>query len=79
MFVYLSHTFPPVIVLNVLTLAGVWKTRDETHNFSQKYDAELVREEKRAEVEGEIRLQVDELMREELKNLKMVRPLSGVC
>ena len=54
-------------------LAGVWKTRDETHNFSQKYDTELVREEKRTEVESEVRLQVDELMREELKNLKMVR------
>ncbi|KAJ8301907.1 hypothetical protein KUTeg_020894 [Tegillarca granosa] len=49
---------------------GVWQNRDEKENFSQKHDAELIKEEKRKEVEEEIRLQVDELMRTELKNLK---------
>ena len=33
---------------------------------------ELIKEEKRVEVETEIRVQVDELMRQELKNLKAV-------
>lgn len=55
---------------NVLLLSGVWKYRDEVENFSQKHDSELIKEEKRMEVESEIRLQVDELMRQELKNLK---------
>nr|XP_006127509.1 dynein regulatory complex protein 11 isoform X1 [Pelodiscus sinensis] len=49
----------------------VWQNRDEQWNFSQEYDPELVKEEKRKEVEEEIRLQVDELMRQELKNLKL--------
>ncbi|KAG9339520.1 hypothetical protein JZ751_023662, partial [Albula glossodonta] len=49
----------------------VWRGRDESQNFSQRFDAQLVREEKRAEVEEEVRVQVDELMRQELKNLKI--------
>ncbi|CAH1783239.1 unnamed protein product [Owenia fusiformis] len=49
----------------------VWQPRDESENFSQKHDAELIKEEKRVEVETEIRIQVDELMRTELKNLKL--------
>merc|ERR1712136_315724 len=53
------------------TFEGVWKTRDEAQNFKQKHDVVLIKEEKRVEVEVEIRLQVDELMREELNNLKM--------
>ena len=55
-------------------VVAVWASRDESRNFSQKYDSALVRDEKRAEVETEIRLQVDELMREELKDLKLVGP-----
>ncbi len=55
--------------------AAVWYPRDEADNFSQKHDSELIKEEKRLEVETEIRLQVDELMRAELKNLKMVNDI----
>ncbi len=55
-----------------MCVIGVWQPRDEGENFSQKHDTELIKEEKRIEVEVEIRLQVDELMRQELKNLKMV-------
>lgn len=51
---------------------GVWQTRNEGDNFPQKHDSELIKEEKRKEVEEEIRGQVDELMRTELKNLKAV-------
>jgi len=54
-------------------VTAVWAFRDESGNYSQKHDAEIIKEEKRIEVENEVRLQVDELMREELKNLKMVR------
>nr|XP_060639945.1 dynein regulatory complex protein 11 isoform X3 [Anolis sagrei ordinatus] len=49
----------------------IWQNRDEAWNFSQEYDPELIKEEKRKEVEEEIRVQVDELMRQELKNLKL--------
>nr|CAH8821029.1 unnamed protein product [Trichobilharzia regenti] len=50
---------------------ALWKNRDESDNFQQHHDEEIIKEEKRAEVEAEIRLQVDELLREELRNLKM--------
>ena len=53
-------------------IIAVWKTRPEEANFGQKHDVELIREEKRKEVDVEIRAQVDELMREELKQLKAV-------
>lgn len=43
--------------------------RKETQ-LNQAYDAELIKENKRVEVEEAVRLEVDELMREELKNLK---------
>jgi hypothetical protein len=49
-----------------------WETRDETNNFEQNYDHGIVKEEKRIEVVEEIRLEVDALMREELKNLRTV-------
>uniref|UniRef100_F1M7Z2 IQ motif containing with AAA domain 1 n=1 Tax=Rattus norvegicus TaxID=10116 RepID=F1M7Z2_RAT len=49
----------------------MWMNKDESWNFPQDYDPELVKEEKRKELEMEIRVQVDELMRQELKNLKL--------
>lgn len=52
----------------------MWQNRDEVNNFQQRHDVELIKESKRIEVEDEVRIQVDELMREELANLKMVIP-----
>nr|XP_023422745.1 IQ and AAA domain-containing protein 1 [Cavia porcellus] len=49
----------------------MWMNKDESWNFLQDYDPELIRQEKRKELETEIRVQVDELMRQELKNLKL--------
>ncbi|XP_028924517.1 dynein regulatory complex protein 11 [Ornithorhynchus anatinus] len=63
--------FLPVMEEGNNIYKGVWKNRDETWNFPQEYDAQLIREEKRKEIEEEIRLQVDELMRQELKSLKL--------
>ncbi|KAI1899773.1 hypothetical protein AGOR_G00065200 [Albula goreensis] len=63
--------FLPAMVEGTRTYKEVWWGRDESQNFSQRFDAQLVREEKRAEVEEEVRVQVDELMRQELKNLKI--------
>lgn len=50
----------------------MWETREEDENFEQNYDAKIVKEEKQTEVVEEVRLEVDALMREELKNLKAV-------
>ncbi|CAO2625404.1 Dynein regulatory complex protein 11 [Lemmus lemmus] len=49
----------------------MWLNKDESWNFPQDYDPEMLKEEKRKELESEIRVQVDELMRQELKNLKL--------
>ncbi|XP_074685906.1 dynein regulatory complex protein 11 isoform X3 [Strix aluco] len=50
---------------------AIWQNRDEGWDFLQDHDPELIKEEKREEVEEEIRVQVDELMQEKLKNLKL--------
>lgn len=55
--------------LKCYDILDVWATRKDTQ-LNQAFDTELVKEEKRLEVEETIRLEVDELMREELKNLK---------
>ncbi|KAI4888903.1 hypothetical protein NFI96_032048 [Prochilodus magdalenae] len=60
-----------VMSLTLLRCCEVWQARDEGQNFPQHFDPQLVREEKRMEVEEEVRVQVDELMRQELKNLKL--------
>lgn len=41
-----------------MCVAEVWHNRDEKQNFLQRFDAQLVREEKRLEVEEELRVQV---------------------
>uniref|UniRef100_A0A9J7YA16 IQ motif containing with AAA domain 1 n=2 Tax=Cyprinus carpio TaxID=7962 RepID=A0A9J7YA16_CYPCA len=64
--------FLPTVVEGAKLYKEVWHNRDEKQNFLQHFDAQLVREEKRLEVEEELRVQVDELMRQELKNLKLV-------
>ena len=50
--------------------SSVWKNRDESSNFRQCHDPEIIKEDKLIEVEAEIRVQVDVIMREELQNLK---------
>uniref|UniRef100_A0A8C4YAK9 IQ motif containing with AAA domain 1 like n=1 Tax=Gopherus evgoodei TaxID=1825980 RepID=A0A8C4YAK9_9SAUR len=51
--------------------AATWGNWDESDNFEQRYEPELIKAQKRKEVEKELRLQVDELMREELQRLKL--------
>ncbi|XP_029004658.1 dynein regulatory complex protein 11 isoform X2 [Betta splendens] len=52
------------------TFVDFWQTRNESTNFSQKHEVELIKEEKRKVIEAEIRLQVDEQMRQELAEWK---------
>ena len=59
-----------------LWILETWKGKDESKNKEQRYDEEMIRDEKRSEVEEELRKQVDVLMREELDLLKIVRQQS---
>ncbi|KAM3876176.1 dynein regulatory complex protein 11 [Diretmus argenteus] len=53
------------------TFVDVWQNRSESRNLNQRHDAELIKEEMRKVIEAEIRVQVDELMRQELDNWKL--------
>ena len=55
-----------------LIFADIWRDKDESGNKTQRHDVDMIREEKRSQVEDEIRLRVDALMREELDLLKIV-------
>ncbi|XP_077664914.1 IQ and AAA domain-containing protein 1-like [Eretmochelys imbricata] len=63
--------FLPVISEGFTQYQTIWGNRDESNNFEQRYEPELIKAQKRKEVEKELRLQVDELMREELQLLKL--------
>jgi hypothetical protein len=58
---------------------NTWQDRDESTNFFQKYDGELVKDALRPVVFEEVRLDVDEEMRVLLENLKvrLARSLFG--
>ncbi|KAM6938065.1 dynein regulatory complex protein 11 [Lycodopsis pacificus] len=53
------------------TFVDLWKTRNESSNFHQRHEVELIKEEKRKVIEAKIRVQVDEQMRQELAELKL--------
>jgi len=65
-----GSVFIPAIEAAVQEFVAKWQDRDESANFFQKYDAELVKDELRPIVFEEIRTQVDEEMRVLLQNLK---------
>lgn len=66
----ISNVFTPAIEAAVQDFVAKWQDRDESDNFNQKYDPELVKDELRPIVFEEIRQQVDEEMRVLLQNLK---------
>ncbi|KAM4574468.1 dynein regulatory complex protein 11 isoform 2-T2 [Fundulus diaphanus] len=49
----------------------VWENRNESENFTQMHEVELIKEELRKVIEAEVRVQVDEEMRQELAELKL--------
>ncbi|KAM9385811.1 dynein regulatory complex protein 11 [Pholidichthys leucotaenia] len=51
--------------------ADIWQNRNESGNFNQRHEVELIKEEKRKVIEAEIRVQVDEQMRQELADWKL--------
>ena len=64
-----SEFFDP-ISSEVTKHDSTWRGRNEQGNFRQRHDVEIIKEAKMIEVEAEIRVQVDVIMREELQNLK---------
>mmetsp|Transcript_19541 Transcript_19541/g.61214 ORF Transcript_19541/g.61214 Transcript_19541/m.61214 type:complete len:176 (-) Transcript_19541:33-560(-) len=55
----------------IAAFEGDWEERDESENFAQKHDVELAKRAIRDEVRLEIRDQVDEMLRMNLKKIKM--------
>ncbi|XP_077573923.1 dynein regulatory complex protein 11 [Stigmatopora nigra] len=53
------------------TFVDFWETRTESRNFDQKHEVELIKEEKRVDILVEIRLKVDEEMRQELADWRL--------
>uniref|UniRef100_A0A671FY86 IQ motif containing with AAA domain 1 like n=1 Tax=Rhinolophus ferrumequinum TaxID=59479 RepID=A0A671FY86_RHIFE len=66
----LPSKFIPMINAGHEEYKNLWKNYDSVHP-GQSFDPETLRVEKRKEVEQELRKQVDELMRQELKNLRL--------
>ncbi|XRB06577.1 dynein regulatory complex subunit 11 [Pycnococcus provasolii] len=62
--------FGPLIEQSVQEYVAVWQDKDESSNFFQKFDVELVKESVRPLVFERMRLEVDSEMRVLLDNLK---------
>ncbi|XP_016052494.1 PREDICTED: IQ and AAA domain-containing protein 1-like [Miniopterus natalensis] len=67
----LPSKFIPLINAGHEEYKNVWKNRPDHIYPNQSFDPETLRAEKRKEMEQEIRIQVDELMRQELKSLRL--------
>uniref|UniRef100_A0A8D2B073 IQ motif containing with AAA domain 1 like n=1 Tax=Sciurus vulgaris TaxID=55149 RepID=A0A8D2B073_SCIVU len=67
----LPSKFVPMIGAGHQEYKTLWKNQPESKHPDQNFDSEALRKEKRKEMELEIRIQVDELMRQELKNLRL--------
>lgn len=70
----IPSVFVPAIERAVQEFVAKWQDRDESMNFAQRYDPDLVKDELRPLVFEELRLQVDEEMRILLENLKVRLP-----
>ncbi|XP_019510904.1 PREDICTED: IQ and AAA domain-containing protein 1-like, partial [Hipposideros armiger] len=67
----LPSKFIPMINAGHEEYKNLWKNPYDSLHPRQSFDPETLRVEKRKELELEIRTQVDELMRQELKNLRL--------
>ncbi|KAJ3321919.1 Dynein regulatory complex protein 11 [Boothiomyces sp. JEL0866] len=57
--------------------AANWKNKDESENFAQKHDQEIIKADKRKEVESQIKMDVYDILADELKNLKLAVEKDG--
>ncbi|XP_043208792.1 dynein regulatory complex protein 11-like [Amphibalanus amphitrite] len=69
-FIMQPSKFVPVIMEACMEYDEKWKHKEEKSNFEQNFDADIVRRDKRRELELEVRRDVDTAMREELDRLK---------
>ncbi|CAI5639460.1 unnamed protein product [Oreochromis niloticus] len=67
----LPSAFLPDLEVESKIYADFWHNRSEYGNFNQMHDPELIKEEKRKVIEAEIRVKVDEQMRQELAEWKL--------
>nr|XP_046247355.1 dynein regulatory complex protein 11 isoform X2 [Scatophagus argus] len=67
----LPSAFLSELELGNKTFVDFWQTRNESKNFNQRHEVDLIKEEKRKVIEAEIRVQVDEQMRQELAEWKL--------
>lgn len=49
----------------------IWKEKDETDNFAQKHDSDIIKASKRREIEAEVKVQLVSILKDELTNLKL--------
>jgi hypothetical protein len=70
--------FVPDIEAAVQDFVAKWQDRDESLNFAQRYDPDLVRDELRPLVFEQVRKQVDDEMRVLLENLKVSTALTSL-
>ncbi|KNC46177.1 IQ and AAA domain-containing protein 1 [Thecamonas trahens ATCC 50062] len=59
------------IQARVLTYVGEWQNKDESDNFEQRHDDDIIRARARPDIALELRVQVDEVMRVELEGIKI--------
>ncbi|XP_035031635.2 dynein regulatory complex protein 11 [Hippoglossus stenolepis] len=67
----LPSAFLPDLEVGNKTFEDFWQNRNESKNFVQRHEVELIKEEKRKVIEAEILLQVDVQMRQELAEWKL--------
>ncbi|KAM3619184.1 uncharacterized protein V6R79_004288 [Siganus canaliculatus] len=67
----LPSAFLPDLEAVNKTFLDFWKNRDESGNLCQRHEVELIKEEKRKVIEAEIRVEVDEDMRQEIAEWKL--------
>lgn len=60
--------------MNYCLSSDFWQNRNETKNFNQRHEVELIKEEKRKVIEAQIRLQVM-LTTKQQQNMKHIKAL----
>ncbi len=55
---------------SIETFKKEWELKDESENFAQHHDNDIIKKDKRAEMEREVKAEMLEALKDELKNLK---------
>lgn len=63
--------YGPQLKVLCKTYSEHWKEKDESTNFAQKHDQEIIKKDKRQELELTVKEEVISVLRDELENLKL--------